>query len=557
MFRIFLRIFVFFVLILSNYSFASSESKSTNESEFYLYGVVLEPSSVYSPSQDQPEIFDRSKIRIINLGPVVNWKGLDYAPTVSADGRTLYFVSNRAGSKINPKFKKPSHDFWATKKNDRLDTIFFKPYNIDTTTIYGYQGVNTPENEGVASIAADGQTLYFTACMRPDGFGDCDIYKSTIVGDQWSRPVNLGPNVNSKYFDAQPSIAPDQSRIYFVSTRPGPNSDGDNSNWENMDIWYSDWDPDLEDWKPAQNLTAINTKCQDCGPFIAADNQTLFFSSKCHQPNYGGLDFYVIKYDPATKTWSKPQNLGQPINTPEDELFITLPASGDVLYWSSRRRDIPSYQGDYDVFMAFIPRFFRAVVVKTSVIDECTGEHIPASITIKSPIINRIARDTLRGARTVMDFVVTNDDYGDPRDSIMFVNLEITAENPKYGKATKIVRVDKPSMTTDPEEAKKFADEINVVIPLGQRPVIGAEIEEAKYVAENKSYKPEIANFRGLVMEQFQTWDLYPLLNYVFFDVGSAEIPSRYILFKSKDDKFKKAFTDTTIRGGTLEKYYD
>lgn len=549
-------------LLLSVIDLIAQQNQQSRQTanQYFLYGIVLEASSTSSanaePLQEQPQILDKSKIRIINLGPVVNWKGLDYAPSISADGKTLYFVSNRAGSKINPKYGKPSHDFWATKKNDRLDTIFFKPFNIDTTTIFGYQGVNTPENEGVASIAADGQSLYFTACSRPDGLGDCDIYRTTIEGDRWSRPYNLGPNVNSKYFDAQPSIAPDQSRLYFVSTRPGPNSDGNNSNWDNMDIWYSDFDPETEEWKPAQNLTAINTKTQDAAPFIAADNQTLFFSSKGHEPNIGGLDFYVTRFDPVTNTWSKPENLGEPLNTSEDDQFITLPASGDVIYFSSRRRDIGGYQGDFDIFMAFVPSYFRAVVVKTVVIDECSGENIPAVVTIKSPIINRIAVDTLRGTHTEMDFVVSNTDYGNPRDSITFVNLEISAENPKYGNAKKIVRIDKPKPTTDPEEAKKYADVINVVIPLGQRPVIGANIEEARYVADNKAIKPEIANFRGLVMEQFQTWDLYPLLNYVFFDLGSSKIPDRYILFKSADDKFKKSFTDTTIRGGTLEKYY-
>lgn len=551
-----------FVFVFLTSSVLSNESAIRNfdiDQPLYLYGLVLDfasTSKITQQQEEQPQIFDKTKIRIINLGPVVNTKFLDYAPTVSADGKTLYFVSNRPGSRINPKFGKPSHDFWATKKNDRLDTIFFKPYNIDTTTQLLYQGVNTLENEGVASIAADGQTLYFTACSRPDGLGDCDIYKTTIEGDRWSRPYNLGPNVNSKYFDAQPSIAPDQSRLYFISTRPGPNSDGNNEKWDNMDIWYSDWDPVNEEWLKAKNLTDINTPLQDAAPFIAADNQTLFFSSKGHAPNFGGLDFYVTRFDPITNTWSKPENLGEPLNTPQDDQFITLPAAGDVLYFSSRRKDIPGFQGDFDLFMAFVPRYFRAVIVKTTVIDECSGENIPAVVKVKSPIINRIATDTLRDRHTEMDFVVSNTDYGNPKDSIMFINLEITAENPKYGKMTKIVRVDKPQATTDPEEAKKYADVINVVIPLGQRPTLGLEIDEADYVTENKSIKPEIANFRGLVMEQFQTWDLYPLLNYVFFDAGSSTIPSRYILFKSPDDKFKKSFADTTIRGGTLEKYY-
>ena len=55
-------------------------------------------------------------------------------------------------------------------------------------------------------------------------------------------------------------------------------------------------------------------------------------------------------------------------------------------------------------------------------------------------------------------------------------------------------------------------------------------------------------------MEQIQTWDLYPLLNYVFFDLGSSKLPDRYILFKNASQT--KFFADTSIAGGTLNKYY-
>ncbi|MCX8054142.1 MAG: OmpA family protein [Ignavibacteria bacterium] len=539
-----------FLCILISQSLFSQNTKENDETalsnQMHLIAMKIEP------SEGQSNIIASRRIRIINLGPVVNWQGLDYAPTISADGRTLYFVSNRPGSKLTPDGK-PSHDFWAAKKLERLDSVFFQPYNIDTTTNYGRLGVNTELNEGVASISADGRTLYFTGCNRPDGIGDCDIYKTTIEGDRWGRPVNLGKNINSEVFDSQPSIAPDQSRLYFVSTRKGPNSDGRNVP-KNFDIWYSDWDYDLEEWKPAKNLEAINTKGREVSPFIAADNQTLFFASDGHKPNYGGLDFYVTRYDPVTKTWSTPENLGEPINTKEDEMFITLPASGDILYFSSRRTDIPSYQGDYDIFMAFVPTFFRAVNVAGTVVDECTGEFIPAKIEIKNPITGRIYTDSLNLQRTKFEYVVTNSDYGEGKESADRVQLEISAFNPKYGKRSVFQEVIKPKKTDDPEEAKKFADEINVKILMGQRPVLTAEIDEADYIKRAKVADPKLASYRGLVMEEVQTWDLYPLLNYVFFDLGSSVLPPRYILFKSPEEA--KNFTDTTIAGGTLNKYY-
>ena len=518
--------------------------------QLHLYALRIEPvpAAQQQAPQQQETILGSRYIRIINLGPVVNSPGVDYAPTVTADGRTLYFVSNRPGSKRLPDGKF-SHDFWATKKKDPLDTIFSPPFNIDTTTELGDLGVNTRLNEGVATIAADGRTLFFTGCNRPDGLGSCDIYVTEIEGDRWARPRNLGPNVNSRYWDAQPSIAPDKSRLYFVSNRPGPHGE------ENLDIWYSDFDFEKGEWKPAVNLRELNTPGREASPFIAADNQTLFFASDGHKPNFGGLDFYVSRRLPDG-SWSKPQNLGLPINTKEDELFLTLPAAGNVLYFSSKRTDLPGYQGDYDLFMAFVPTFFRAINIVGRVIDECTGADIPAKITIRNPITKRVTEDTVSGsgtARTEFQYVVSATDFGDPSAGIKEFDLEITAFNPNYGSVTEKVRVEKPEEVRSEEEAQKSL-EIRVVLKLGQRPVLQAQIEPADYVLRRAKEDPSIANFRGLVMEEVASVELFPLLHYVFFDEGSAKIPERYVLFSSPEEP--EGFSDEGIPGGTLEKYY-
>jgi outer membrane protein OmpA-like peptidoglycan-associated protein len=553
---VFALCYIFSVSAFSTDKVMNDDQKGSDlaSGDLYLYGaVLLSPSESPAPQQEQ-EIFNKNRIRIINLGPIVNYSGLDYAPTVSADGRTLYYVSNRPGSKLN-KDGKPSHDFWAARKAERLDTIFFTPFNIDTTTALGDFGVNTSFNEGAASIAADRQSLYFTACNRPDGFGDCDIYKTSIEGDKWGRPVNLGKNINSKNFDSQPAIAPDQSRLYFVSTRRGPNSNGDNK-MENMDIWYSDWDSESEEWKSAENLESINTPGVDVSPFIAADNQTLFFASNGHVPNFGQQDFYVTRYNSETKKWSKPENLGEPINTSLNEQFITLPASGDIIYFSSTRSDLEGYQGNLDIFMAFVPSFFRTVLLKGAVVDKCSGENIPSTITIRNPITGKVFTDSVTISKTEFEMIVSNSDYGNPKDSIKYIDLEITAENPKYGKTSKAQRIYKPEKTTNPDDLNKPVDEIKVVLTLGQIPVIGTKIDEADYISRNKTAIPALVGFNGLVMEEVQKWDLYPLLNYVFFDLGKSDMLTRYILFNSPDDPNKAAFTDTTIAGGTLDKYY-
>ena len=198
--------------LFSNDNAKGSKAAFSGETLYLMSASIMAESEQGNSSGGILNKEDR--IKIINLGPVVNHEGVDYAPTVSADGRTLYFVSNRPGSRVDDD-DNPTHDFWATKKKERLDTNFFEPFNIDTITGLDYLNVNTMHNEGAASIAADRQSLFFTACNRPDGLGDCDLYRSEIQGNVWSRPINLGKNVNSDGWDSQPSIAPDKSRKNF------------------------------------------------------------------------------------------------------------------------------------------------------------------------------------------------------------------------------------------------------------------------------------------------------------------------------------------------------
>lgn len=535
------------IFLLSYFGLNAKEANGEG-SQLYLMSATIAPMS----PQDNGGIMGDKKIRIINLGPAVNYSGVDYAPTISADGKTLFFVSNRKGSVYNEKEGINTHDFWFLKKEDRLDTVFSAPKNLDPSNKLGTAGVNTIYNEGAASIAADGQSLYFTGCNRPDGLGSCDIYKTSIEGESWSKPINLGKNVNSKYFDSQPAISADQSRLYFISSRPGPNSNGE-AEATNFDIWFSDFDFDLEEWGAAKNLEALNTKGTENSPFIGADGVTLFFASNGHKPNFGGTDFYVSKFDFKNNSWAKPENLGEPINTSEDEQFITLPASGDILYFSSRREDLDGYQGDLDVFMAFVPSFFKAVNLTGTVVDECSQLFIPAEITVKNTLTGKINEFSLTNEKQKFERIVVNEDYRKDNQEMEYVNFEITATNPAYGSTTIVQKIDNPGVTKEQTEADKASLDINVKLTLGQKPVLAAKVVDGEYVNQNRDKIPALKEFNGLVMKEVMTRDLYPLLNSVFFDEGSSTIPERYISL-TKD--YISSFNDTTIAGGTLDKYY-
>ncbi len=530
------------LIVLTTAMFATEPG---TELTLYSVTIMMTPQKEDASRGDLLENVD--KIRVMNLGPMVNHDGLDYGPTVSADGKTLYFVSNRQGSRIT-RDGDFSHDFWSVKKQNYLDTTFSTPKNIDTLDA----GVNTVMNEGVATIAADRQTLYFTGCNRPDGLGDCDIYVAEIEGDKWGTPRNLGRNVNSEYWDSQPTINAGKDRLYFTSNRPSPtNPDGEGQ--DDTDIWYCDFDFDLGEWGPAVNLGPdVNTSKAEAGPFIGADGNTLFFSSNGHLPNMGGLDFYRTRRtgekDRAGRDrWSKPEQLPAPINTPEDEQFITLPASGDVMYFSSRRTDLKGYQGDLDIFMAFIPVYFRAVNLIVDVIDECTGENVPAYVSYRNPKTGRLTKDSVSMSRTESNLIIGNDDYGQKgvrEDSVM---ITVTATSSAYGERSIVVPIIDPGTVTDPAKANENIT-VRKTIMLGQRPTLAAEMAASDWSKRKND------GFKGLVLEERASITLYPLLPYIFFDLNSAEWPSRYTIFKGKNQT--AGFNDERLPGGTLQKYY-
>jgi OmpA-OmpF porin, OOP family len=192
--------------------------------------------------------------------------------------------------------------------------------------------INTSYNEGTCTISADGRMLIFTSCLGRKGYGSCDLYVTYKTGDKWSEPQNLGPKVNSAYWESQPALSADGRTLYFVSDRRGGQG--------KRDIWVSYRDHKGE-WTEAENLgPEVNSKDDDVSPFIHVNGQTLFFSSKRY-PSFGGFDlFYTEKTD---KGWTKPENLGYPINTSDDQVSLFITADGKKGYYSHEKRMDNSY----------------------------------------------------------------------------------------------------------------------------------------------------------------------------------------------------------------------
>jgi len=255
-----------------------------------------------------------------NMGENINSPLSEYWPVLTADGKTIVFT--RSDRKTNS----PEDLFYSEKINGKWQ----KAQNMGVP-------INTPKSEGAQSISADGRTMVFTACLRNDGLGSCDIYIAHKIGKHWTKPVNMGSPVNSMYKETQPSLTADGKGLYFISNRPGGKG--------KFDIWYSYLTANRK-WSAPVNLgDSINTPQDELAPFIHYDGKTLYFSSFGH-PGMGGSDMYMARKD-SSGNWSAPVNLGYPINTWFNEESLIVSADGKLGLFSS---DMDGGYGQKDIY---------------------------------------------------------------------------------------------------------------------------------------------------------------------------------------------------------------
>ncbi|UOQ70775.1 OmpA family protein [Hymenobacter cellulosilyticus] len=221
-----------------------------------------------------------------------------YFPALTADNRFLLYTA-RATVQSN-------EDLFIAKQNK--DGSLSNPVPISAA-------INTSYNEGAGTISGDGKTLVFASCDRPNAVGNCDLYISRRTGNTWSKPQNLGRNVNSVEWDSQPTLSADGRTLYFTSTRRGGKGQED---------LYMTTLQENGSWSVAKNLgEPVNTPGKDMAPFIHASGTTLYYVTD-GLVGMGGLDVYRCELQTGNK-WSDPQNLGYPLNTFENEasLFIS------------------------------------------------------------------------------------------------------------------------------------------------------------------------------------------------------------------------------------------
>lgn len=228
--------------------------------------------------------------------------------------------------------------------------------------------INTLENEGAASVSADGRWLVFTGCERPEGLGGCDLYIAEKTNFGWSSPRLLGLGVNTSGWEAQPALNRDGTALIFSSNRAGGHG--------GRDLWYSR--KNGQHWTPAVNLgPIINTPGDEETPFLHADGQSIYFASTGH-PGLGQADLFFTYWSEQDNNWTKPQNLGYPINTPAKEGGLVVDINGSTAYFT--RDTIKDNQPDLDIYTFQLPRTLQAqpmTYLRLQVLDALTGRPLP------------------------------------------------------------------------------------------------------------------------------------------------------------------------------------
>jgi Tol biopolymer transport system component len=185
----------------------------------------------------------------------------DADPFITSDGKRMYFISDRPA----PGKQGRDTDIWVMEKTG---VGWGEPRRLEAP-------VNSPAMEWYPQASADA-TLYFGS-GRPGGRGATDLYRSRLVNGRYADPENLGDTLNTEFDEYEPCIAPDQSWLIFMASgRPdGRAGSGD--------LYISHWKDGS--WSKPRNLgDDINSMAAEYSPSVSPDGRSFFFSSARGRP---------------------------------------------------------------------------------------------------------------------------------------------------------------------------------------------------------------------------------------------------------------------------------
>lgn len=260
-------------------------------------------------------------ILIEQLDKNVNSEYNEYNPLLSPDGKVLYF--SRKNHPQNVGGVEDKEDIWYSELDDNGKWTLAKNMGTEFNNAY-------PNFANTISSTPDGKSVIMVLGNRyiKDGKKSvAGVSISSHVGGLWTKPVNLNI-VNDYNKNEKANYFLTNNRKTLLMSVQRDDSQGD------RDLYVTFMQDDSVWTEPLNLGKVINTAAEESSPFLSIDDKTLFFSSKGFS-GFGGSDIYVSKrLDDSWTNWSTPENMGNTINSPLEDLFFNIPANSDYAYYS-------------------------------------------------------------------------------------------------------------------------------------------------------------------------------------------------------------------------------
>lgn len=263
-----------------------------------------------------------------NLGKEVNSDDPDYYPFVNSDETFLAFTSRRksniGGKKVEIDGYHSSDIYYSKVENGKWAKVVNAGRNI-----------NGALDEQVVGLKSDGLEMY-VYLDHIDKFGDIYISKRGDLATEFPRPKICDPIINEK-IETSGCLSEDGNVMFFARRDKVE---------ETSDLYVCRKLPN-DKWALPQKLpTIINTSYNEDFPYLSNDGTTLYFASEGHN-SIGGYDLFKTTWNREANTFSKPENLGFPINTTDDDRNISVTPDNRVAYISAFK---PGGFGDLDIY---------------------------------------------------------------------------------------------------------------------------------------------------------------------------------------------------------------
>jgi len=401
----------------------------------------------------------------------------DYGPALPADESELVFTSARDTSKFDKKNRLIFEDVVWSKKGAGGWSV---PEVISPK-------INDTFHDAVTYLSPDGKTIFLYYEK-----GNGDIYTSSFDGKEWSAPVSMGPEVNTVSWETSGCLSPDGNKFYFTSDRP--------NGFGGLDIYVS---TKLANgaWGKAVNLgPTINTPGNEDAPFMHQDG-TLYFGSD-GLPGLGDFDIFrsVLKDD----KWTKPENLGYPINTPKFENYFFLSYDKKRAYFSSVR---PEGVGNSDIcFVTFL--------------DPPPKKEVPPPVVV---VKDEPVKEVQVGDEFADAMVSLQKDLG---FASQLVGKVIDADNAKALKAQITLIDNKTNTVMERVYSNDSTGEFKIVLPHGGNYGINTSVDG--YIFNSLNFEvpmySDSTDIETAILMQKVTVGSKVVMKNIFFDIGKAEL---------------------------------